>query len=67
MPFSFFTVASKHYEWQVLINCLWLSIDNDFVIEAHYTQPGAKEIRINTEYGSEPTAPAHPCILVFLL
>ncbi|XP_036978208.1 uncharacterized protein si:ch211-244b2.3 [Acanthopagrus latus] len=41
----------KHYEWQLLVAQQWLRIDNDFVIETHYCQPGAKGMTINTIHG----------------
>uniref|UniRef100_A0A667Z5E7 Uncharacterized LOC115355056 n=1 Tax=Myripristis murdjan TaxID=586833 RepID=A0A667Z5E7_9TELE len=42
------TVSWKRYEWQLSDGHRYLRIDNDHVIEAHYCQPGAKGITINT-------------------
>ncbi|XP_011489469.1 poly [ADP-ribose] polymerase 12 isoform X1 [Oryzias latipes] len=41
----------KYFEWQLLVENRWQRIDNDHVIEAHYCQPGAKGITINTSMG----------------
>ncbi|TNM91667.1 uncharacterized protein LOC130518996 isoform X1 [Takifugu flavidus] len=46
-----YLVTSKHFEWQAFINGRWVPIENDYVIEAHYTQPGAKQIKLNTSSG----------------
>ena len=52
-PILFYSAADeKHYEWQLLVAQQWLRIDNDFVIETHYCQPGAKGMTINTIHGS---------------
>ncbi|XP_026182572.1 uncharacterized protein LOC113142040 [Mastacembelus armatus] len=45
------TVSGKHYEWQLYDGHQWLTISNDHVIEAHYCQPGARGITINTSHG----------------
>lgn len=37
----------NHFEWQLFNGQQWVSIANDFVIETHYCQPGAKGITIN--------------------
>lgn len=52
-----FTVASKHYEWQAFVNGQWLPIENDFIIEAHYTQPGAKQMHLDTSSGLVTVTP----------
>ncbi|KAM9704843.1 uncharacterized protein ACNS7B_001268 isoform 1-T2 [Menidia menidia] len=44
-------ICGKHYEWQLRFGNEWQRIDNDCVIEAHYCQPGAKGITINTNKG----------------
>lgn len=41
----------KHYKWLLLVGQQWLSVDHDHVIEAHYCQPGAKGITLNTHHG----------------
>ncbi|CAG5927497.1 unnamed protein product, partial [Menidia menidia] len=43
--------CGKHYEWKLRFGNEWQRIDNDCVIEAHYCQPGAKGITINTNKG----------------
>lgn len=47
IPFFYFTVKGKHFEWQLSNGHQWMPIENDHVIETHYCQPGAKGITIN--------------------
>ncbi|XP_029455590.1 uncharacterized protein LOC115090526 isoform X2 [Rhinatrema bivittatum] len=42
----------KFYQWSIQDGEEQLTINNDFVLEAHYTQPGARGIYLNTsKYG----------------
>uniref|UniRef100_A0A8C2BIP8 WWE domain-containing protein n=1 Tax=Cyprinus carpio TaxID=7962 RepID=A0A8C2BIP8_CYPCA len=43
--------SGNHFEWQLFNGQQWGSILNDFVIEAHYCQPGANGITINLSMG----------------
>ncbi|XP_016343359.1 uncharacterized protein LOC107689742 [Sinocyclocheilus anshuiensis] len=45
------TASGNHFEWQLFNGQQWVSIFNDFVIEAHYCQPGANGITINLNMG----------------
>uniref|UniRef100_A0A8C1YBL4 WWE domain-containing protein n=2 Tax=Cyprinus carpio TaxID=7962 RepID=A0A8C1YBL4_CYPCA len=45
------TASGNQFEWQLFIGQKWVSIFNDFVIEAHYCQPGANGITINLNMG----------------
>ncbi|MBN3303670.1 PAR12 polymerase, partial [Amia calva] len=43
----------KPYRWQINAGDGWMDIDNDFIIEAQYSQPAAKGIKLyNTIYGA---------------
>ncbi|XP_016342676.1 zinc finger CCCH-type antiviral protein 1-like [Sinocyclocheilus anshuiensis] len=43
--------SGNHFEWQLFNGQQWGYILNDFVIEAHYCQPGANGITINLSIG----------------
>lgn len=45
------TASGNQFEWQLFNGREWVSILNDFVIEAHYCQPGANGITINLDMG----------------
>ncbi|XP_064417176.1 protein mono-ADP-ribosyltransferase PARP12-like [Latimeria chalumnae] len=43
----------KHYQWQIKHKREWQNIEHDYIIEAHYSLPGAKRIKLfNSKYGS---------------
>ncbi|CAM4566999.1 unnamed protein product [Leuciscus chuanchicus] len=44
--------TGNHFEWQLFNGTEWASIANDFVIEAHYCQPGANGITIYFNIGA---------------
>ncbi|KAK9976119.1 hypothetical protein ABG768_021325 [Culter alburnus] len=44
--------TGNHFEWQLFNGQQWVSIANDFVIEAHYCQPGANGISIYLNMGA---------------
>lgn len=44
--------TGNHFEWQLFNGAQWASISNDFVIEAHYCQPGANGITIYFNIGA---------------
>lgn len=44
--------TSNYYEWQLFNGNQWVYINNDFIIETHYCQPGASGIRINLNTGA---------------
>ncbi|XP_043093066.1 zinc finger CCCH-type antiviral protein 1 isoform X2 [Puntigrus tetrazona] len=46
------TASGNHFEWQLYNGQQWASILNDFIIEAHYCQPGANGITINLTFGN---------------
>ncbi|XP_050964576.1 protein mono-ADP-ribosyltransferase PARP12 [Labeo rohita] len=45
------TASGNHFEWQLFNGQQWGSILNDFVIEVHYCQAGAKGITIHLNKG----------------
>ncbi|XP_073688941.1 uncharacterized protein [Garra rufa] len=45
------TASGNHFEWQLYNGNQWVLIFNDFVIEAHYCQPGANGITIHLNMG----------------
>lgn len=58
-------VTPKHYEWQAFVDGRWVPIENDFIIEAHYTQPGAKQIQLDTRAGWVTATPPSSLFHVF--
>ncbi|RXN05149.1 poly [ADP-ribose] polymerase 12-like isoform X1 [Labeo rohita] len=46
-----FATSGNHFEWQLFNGQQWGSILNDFVIEVHYCQAGAKGITIHLNKG----------------
>ncbi|XP_046728528.1 zinc finger CCCH-type antiviral protein 1 isoform X1 [Silurus meridionalis] len=46
------SLRAKHYEWNLFDGKRWLEINNDFIIECNYCQPGTKGITIDTHLGS---------------